>query len=60
MVCFCMSGCDCIEYGGLEKILLIPKEFYRNKRSISVSCVKSKGYDFEVTEDELKCFFDQM
>lgn len=60
MVCFCMSGYNCIEYGEVEKILLIPKEFYRNKQSISVSCSQSKWYDFEVTEDELKDFFDQM
>lgn len=57
MVCFCMSGYDCKDYGEIEKILLIPKEFYKNKQSMSVSCSKSKWYDFEVTEQELADFF---
>lgn len=58
MVCFCMSGYDCETYGDIEKILLIPKEFYKNKQSLSVSCLKSKWYDFEVTEQELQEFFN--
>ncbi|AUR93505.1 hypothetical protein NVP1187O_192 [Vibrio phage 1.187.O._10N.286.49.F1] len=57
MICFCMEGYDCEDYKDVEKILLIPKEFYKNKQSMSVSCTKSKWYDFEVTEEELQEFF---
>lgn len=57
MICFCMEGYDCENYGNVEKILLIPKEFYKNKQSLSVSCSKSKWYDFEVSEQELQEFF---
>lgn len=52
-----MEGLDCTEYGEIEKILLIPSEFYKNKQSISVSCNKSKWWDFEVTKEELVEFF---
>lgn len=58
IVCFCMSGYNCEDYGNIEKILIIPKESYKNKQAISVSCIKSKWYDFEVSEDELKEFFN--
>lgn len=58
MVMFCMTGTCCEDYGEIEKILLIPKEFYHNKQSISVSCTQSKWYDFEVSEKELREFFD--
>ncbi|AUR84732.1 hypothetical protein NVP1063O_065 [Vibrio phage 1.063.O._10N.261.45.C7] len=57
LICFCMEGVDCTEYGEIEKILLIPSEFYKNKQSISVSCNKSKWWDFEVTKKELVEFF---
>ena len=57
LVCYCYSGYDADNFGEVEKILLIPKEFFKNKQSISVSCLKSKWYDFEVTEKELKDFF---
>ena len=60
MVMFCMSGFDCESYGEVERILLVPKEFYKNKQSISVSCTKSKWYEFEVSEKELKEFFDSV
>tara|TARA_B100001105_G_scaffold4933_1_gene3687 strand:- start:1822 stop:1989 length:168 start_codon:yes stop_codon:yes gene_type:complete len=53
-----MEGYDCENHGEVEKILLIPKEYYKNKQSMSVSCKKSKWFDFEVTEEELKQFFD--
>lgn len=58
LVCFCTSGYDCENFGGIERILLIPKEFYKNKQSISVSCRKSKWFDFEVSEQELIEFFN--
>ena len=57
LVCFCMEGFDCEEYGAVEKILLIPKEFYKNKQFISVSCSNSKWDDFEVTVEGLQEFF---
>lgn len=57
MVMFCMEGYSCEDYGNVEKILLVPKEFYHNKQSISVSCANSKWYDFEVSEAELQDFF---
>ena len=60
MVCFCTSGYDCEDFGEVEKILLIPKEFYKNKQSISVSCKKSKWFDFEITEDGLIEFFNSI
>lgn len=60
MVMFCMEGLDCEDYGGVEKILLVPKEFYHNKQCISVSCSKSKWYDFEVSEKELIEFFSAL
>lgn len=58
LVCYCYEGFDATDHGNVEKILLIPKEFYKNKQSFSVSCTKSKWYDFEVTEKELREFFD--
>lgn len=60
MVCYCVDSEDCLEYELVDKILLIPSEFYKNKQSISVSCSKSKWYDFEVTELELKQFFNDI
>ena len=60
MVCFCTSGYDCEDFGDVEKILLIPKEFYKNKQSISVSCRKSKWFDFEITEEDLVEFFNSL
>lgn len=60
IVCYCMSGEDCKDFGVVEKILLIPKEFYKNKQSLSVSCRKSKWYDFEVDEDQLVEFFNSL
>lgn len=58
LVLFCFSGYNAEDCGEIEKILLIPCEFYKNKQSISVSCSKSKWYDFEVSEEDLKEFFD--
>lgn len=58
LVCYCYSGVDVDNAGDVEKILLIPYEFFKNMQSISVSCKKSKWFDFEVTEAELKEFFD--
>ena len=52
-----MEGFDCEEYGAVEKILLIPKEFYKNKQFISVSCSNSNWDDFEVTVEGLQEFF---
>ncbi len=60
LVCYCMTGKSCVDYGETQKILLIPKEFFKGKQMISVSCNKSKWYDFEVTEQELKEFFDML
>ena len=60
MVCFCYEGSSCEETGDVEYILLIPKEFYKNKQSFSVSCRKSKWYDFQVTQKELTEFFEDM
>jgi hypothetical protein len=60
MIMFCMEGLDCGDHGDVEKILLVPKEFYHNKQSISVSCSKSKWYDFEVSEKELIEFFSAL
>lgn len=57
LVLFCYSGYSVEDCGDIEKILLIPCEFYKNKQSISVSCSKSKWYDFEVSEKDLKEFF---
>ncbi len=59
LICFCMEGYDCENHKYIEKILLIPKEFYKNKQSISVSCKKSKWFEFEVTELELSEFFKE-
>lgn len=58
MVLFCTSGYECQDFGDIEKILLIPREFFKYKQSISVSCNKSKWYDFEVTKEELITFFN--
>ena len=58
LVCYCFEGFDADNYEGVERILLIPQEFFNNMQSISVSCRKSKWFDFEVTEDGLKDFFD--
>lgn len=58
LVCYCFEGDDASNHGKVEKILLIPREFFNNMQSISVSCRKSKWFDFEVTEEELKSFFD--
>lgn len=60
IVCFCMKGFDCEDHEGIEKILLIPKEYYKNKQSLSVSCRKSKWFDFEISEDDLKEFFESL
>lgn len=60
LVLYCYTGTDAENYGDVEKILLIPNQFFNNMQSISVSCRKSKWYDFEVTEDELKDFFDNI
>ena len=60
MVCYCYEGYEADQHGSVEKILLIPKEFFKNKQSMSVSCTKSKWYDFEVTEDELLDFFTNL
>lgn len=60
LVCYCYSGYEADNYGYVEKILLIPYEFFKNMQSISVSCRKSKWFDFEVTESELKEFFDSI
>lgn len=56
LVCFCYAGHDCEDSGDVEKILLIPSQFFKNKQSISVSCSKSKWYDFEVSEQDLREF----
>jgi hypothetical protein len=60
LVCFLFEGFDAEDAGGIEKILLIPKEFFKNKQSISVSTNKSKWYDFEVTKEELTEFFNNI
>ena len=60
MVCYCFSGESCEDHGNVEMILLIPKEFFKNKQSISVSCNNSKWYEFTVSESELKEFFENL
>ena len=60
LVCFLFEGYDAQEHGDVEKILLIPAEFFKNKQSISISVKKSKWYDFEVTEQELIDFFKEV
>lgn len=59
LVCFCYAGYNCLEHGDVTKILLIPKEMFKNKQSISVSAKISKWYDFEVSEQELLEFFEE-
>lgn len=60
LVCYCFSGEDAEDFGEVVKILLIPKEFFHNMQSISVSCTKSKWHDFEVSEQELSDFFKSL
>lgn len=60
LVCYCYEEESTDLADLVEKILLIPKEFYANKQSFSVSCNKSKWYDFEVSEEELLEFFDML
>lgn len=60
LVCYCYSGYDTENFGDVEKILLIPKEFFKNMQSFSVSCANSKWYDFEVTVGDLVDFFDSI
>lgn len=60
LVCYCYSGYDAGDFGKVERILLIPNEFFKNMQSISVSCRKSKWFDFELSEDDLKEFFNSL
>lgn len=60
MVCYCYEGYNADDSGSVEKILLIPKEFFLNKQSLSVSCTRSKWYDFEISEKDLSEFFNQI
>jgi len=39
---------------------IIPKELYANTQSLSVSCKKSKWFDYEVSEEDLLSFFDNI
>lgn len=60
IVCYCFEEYDNQDAYTVAKTLLIPNEFFTNKQSISVSCIKSKWYDFEVTEQELTAFFKEL
>lgn len=57
MVCFCLNG-D-INENSVNRILLIPNEFCRDKQTISVSVRQSKWHDFEVSERGLVEFFKE-
>lgn len=55
MVCYCLDG-DADDYV-VKHILLIPQEIIDGKSTVSVTCSKSKYFDFKVTEQELVDFF---
>jgi hypothetical protein len=57
LACVCYSGKDTEEFGEVEKILLIPKEFFQNYQTISVACTKSKWDDFSISQEGLSTFF---
>lgn len=57
MVCFCLEGST--KENHVNRILLIPNEFCRDKQTISVSCNTSKWFEFEVTEQGLVKFFQE-
>ncbi len=57
LICYCLSG-DLNNYV-VENILLIPNEFIQDMQTVSVSPKTSKWLDFEVSEDELRKFFNQ-
>lgn len=57
IVCFCYEGRDAENHGKVERILLIPNEFFSRHQIISVSCNQSKWYEFTVTEKDLAEFF---
>lgn len=51
--CFCMS-----EGRAVERVLLVPKEFFQGLQTVSVSCEgQSKWLDYEVPGDQLAAFF---
>jgi hypothetical protein len=51
--CFCFD-----EAKALDRILLVPSEFFRGLQTVSVSCAGgSKWLDYEITADDLAPFF---
>ncbi len=53
IVCFCYG-----DEGPVEKILLVPSEFFVGLQTVSVSCRgASKWLDYSVSEDDLREFF---
>ena len=57
MVCYCLEG-DVDNYK-VQNILLIPQEVIYGKQTVSVSKIKSKYFDFKISEEELIEFFDK-
>lgn len=57
LVCFCFDGYEPAVPGNLQKVLLIPKEYYENKTSFSASCKGSKWDEFEISLSDLSDFF---
>jgi hypothetical protein len=51
--CFCMR-----EDRTIDRVLLVPKEFFAGLQTVSVSCAgQSKWLDYEIPQDELAKFF---
>lgn len=54
--CFCMSSAK-----EIEKVLLVPKEFFEGLQTVSVSCAgNSKWLDYAVDQNDLALFFDSI
>lgn len=54
--CFCMS-----EDKNLDKILLVPSEFFKGLQTVSVSCNgNSKWLDYQIDSDDLSDFFESL
>ena len=54
--CFCFSQ-DRV----LDRILLVPREFFRGLQTVSVSCFgDSKWLDYEIAADDLAPFFSEL
>lgn len=56
IVCFCL-----LEDKTIEKILLVPKEFFHGLQTVSVSMSGySKWHDYSIEASELKSFFESL